>query len=303
MRTTLAALATAALIASSLHAGNVDATVAKELTRLDAALGRIDAGALPADLSSMFKLSHDGLDRARSAKSPLVRLYRLRQPYISIEMLLFFDAHKSAAADMPHVVALWNERRPAYEKRHPVARGTVLMRALEQASLNRAQKLFRASLPYAKVTAPFSGAYYVAEAEGNLRFYEFVSALATGKNEPRPDAGAIGNALEALEKDTIALFESDPASRTAIPASAALKEARELYDQGLFEGASLLILESRLELSKRKQAPTHVTAAASHSDTMTTLWSEIEGEAQLDVGKMIHDDVLPLYASFFRSGS
>ena len=291
-----------ALFAATAGAADVDQTVVKELDRLERSLSTLDPAKLPADLTFMFKVSRDGLDRVRAAKTPLVRLYRLRQPFVAIESLLFFNERKESAANLARVEKLWNERRPLHEKRRPAARGNVLTRALQQAAINRGAKLFRASLPYAKVDTPFSGVYYLSEAEGNLRFSEFLSKLPVGANEGRPDAGAIAEALKTLEADAIALFEKDPVSRTAIPASAALKEARELFDQELFEGASLLLLESQLELSKRHKTPRDTRGAPlNRDDSMTRLWTAIEQGEQAEVSAMIRTSVLPLYSSLFRS--
>jgi hypothetical protein len=293
-----------ALFAATAGAADVDQTVVKELDRLERSLTSLDPAKLPNDLTFMFKVSRDGLDRARAAKTPLVRLYRLRQPFVAIESLLFFNERKESAADLARMEKLWNERRPIHEKVRAAARGSVLTRALQQAATNRGAKLFRASLPYAKVDSPFSGVYYLSEAEGNLRFSEFLSKLGPTPGEGRPDAAAIAEALATLEADAIALFEKDPVSRTAIPASAALKEARELFDQKLLEGSALLLLESQLELSKRHKSPRDTRGAPlDRDDSMTRLWTGIQQEEQGEVSAMIGKSVLPLYGSLFRSKS
>ena len=293
------------LFAATAGAADVDVTVIKELDRLERSLTSLDTAKLPTDLTFMFKVSREGLDRARAAKTPLVRLYRLRQPFVAVESLLFFDERKDSAADLARMEKLWKERRPFHEKARPAARGTILVRALQQAASNRAAKLFRASLPYAKVDSPFSGVFYLSEAEGNLRFRDFLAKLATPASEGRPSSDEIGEALKILETDAIALFEKDPASRTAIPASAALKEARELFDQNLVEGASLLLLESQLELSKRHKTPREEARRPSQKreDSMTELWAAIQQDEKPDVSAMIRDSVLPLYVSLFRSKS
>lgn len=291
------------LLVGLLSGADLDRVLLKELTRLESSMNAIDAAKLPNDLAYIFKVSRDGLDRARASKSPLVRLYRLRQPYVAIETLIFFNDHRDDLSSFTSVQKTWNARKPAFEKQWPAARGNLVVRALQQAALNRGQKLFRASLPYGKADGPFGGLYYLAEAEGNLRFRDFVARLSDDESEAPPKSAAIANALRVLETDAIGLFEKDPASRTAIPSSAALKEARELYDRKFVEGATLLVLESQLELSKRHKTASKRAASTQRDDSMASLWKGIQQEEQsAEVRDFIRLDVMPLYSSLFTSG-
>jgi hypothetical protein len=49
---------------------------------------------------------------------------------------------------------------------------------------------------------------------------------------------ALRDALEALERETVAAFAVDPASPAMIPVSARLKEARELLERSSLDAAA-----------------------------------------------------------------
>jgi hypothetical protein len=134
------------------------------------------------------------LDAVRAAGDPVLELYRLRAPYVSLTALELLDANRPVQADLAGVTTLWKELGAPYvthasEAAAPAVASPVV-RALHQSARNRAEKLYRAALPYAKADTPLSGLYQLGEAEGERRFSELVLAFAdlgpvAGEQAPR----------------------------------------------------------------------------------------------------------------------
>lgn len=228
----------------------LNARLTDELDRLDASLSVLEKMALPDELKSVPKAHRQAIVRARSATSRDVRLYRIRAAYVGVEMLAFLNEQKKAGESLDELRALWNQRKPDFDAK-PAVRGSLLQRALAEAAGNRAEKLFIASLPYAISTDAFTGLYYFAEAEGNLRFRKFVESLPGENAEKPPNAGAVRATLEALEAKTLQAFERDRSGRSSIAVSARLKEAREQLEQNFVDGAALTLIESRMLLDQQ----------------------------------------------------
>jgi hypothetical protein len=248
------------------RAAQLDATLTQEMARVDASLKAAAQAGLPAEMQQMPKAYREALQRARTAPSRELRLYRLRDAVVGAELLEVFVRHRDAAGkDIAPLVKLWNERRPAFDKKTEPVRGPLLHRALSEAAENRAQKLFHASLPYGKVSSPFAGVYYLAEAEGNRRFAELVASLpASDDDVALPRADRVEASLIALEQQTLNTFASEPTAGKMIPVSAKLKESRELLDRKYVSGAALSLLEarSRFEKSADDKVPASLHALA-----------------------------------------
>ena len=290
MRNALLTLILAAnVIAAPSTSPNLDARLAKEIDRLEATLRAIDSPSLPKDAKPIVEGNRVLLARARAATSPLVRVHRLRDAYVGIETLQYVIDHKAAEADLARVQTLANASRAAIEKPLAPMSGPALQLALRQIVANRAQKLFRASVPFGKAASPANGLFYLGEAEGNRKFRDFVESLPfSGASEPRPNVAAVNLALTRLDTAALAAFENDPAGRSAVSLSARLKEARELADRGMLEGAALTIGEAQLDLVRRDgTAPT--ISGAPHADSISAMWQGEEGGG----------NVLQLYASLF----
>ncbi|HEX7828445.1 MAG TPA: hypothetical protein VF787_02255 [Thermoanaerobaculia bacterium] len=225
-------------------APNLDQRLTSEVDRLDAKLKSVEAAKLPDELQAIPKGHRARLASARAATSSEQRLVRMREAFIGIELLAMLQREKRASEDFAALQTLWTKERARFEANPPDVRGSLLRRAMMQNATNRAQKLFRASLPYGKTSAPMSGLFYFAEAEGNLRFRDFLATLpADAGSRDVPRAEVVRSELEARERETSAKFASDPSGRTSIRASAKLKEARELFERGYLEGAALALVE------------------------------------------------------------
>ncbi|MCU1347586.1 MAG: hypothetical protein JWO56_616 [Acidobacteria bacterium] len=299
-------LAVVLLLAGSLSASDFDARLAKELDRLTSALQAIDAAAMPKELAPMLDENRKMVERVRNTKDPLVRAYRLRDAYAGVETMRYLAAHRTGANDLAQVRVLSKAIGSAYGKPLAAMRAPALQLALRQNAANRAEKLYRAALPYGKVDAPSSGLYYLGEAEGNRRYRAFVESLPfEGSEEPRPNRAALLAALQKLDTAAIAAFERDPAGRSALGMSSRLKEARELLDRGWLEGAALMLLEAQLDISRKGNAPAVKTggpAAATHPDSLHAMWQAIAVEDRKgETARFISADVLPLYGSLFRA--
>lgn len=273
--------------------------VIRELDRLGAAHDKLQAAALPEMLRGAVAPARDALAAARNAQDPSLQLYRLRRAFIDIETLSFVSSHAAAGESIDALAKLWQERASTFAA--PAgARRSLLQSSLAEAAWNRGARLYRASLPYGRVSGALSGLYYLGEAEANAAFARFVSSLpAHGREEDAPDAAALEEALTALQSELLTVFEQDPAGRAAVPASARLKEARELLEGGSRSAATLLLLEARLELSRAARGA--ATAAANVPlrqdgplDSMAALWRAMSDDA------LVRRDVLPLYADLRR---
>lgn len=255
-RKRIATLLAAALIlacnGAERRAAALEERLAQEVSRVEASLAKSEQAKLPPELQELTKTYREALQRARASESPELRLYRLRDAVVGAELLEVFAAHRDAAGkDLGPLTAWWNGRRAAFARTPAMPRGPLLHRALAEAATNRAQKLFRASLPYAKASAPFGGVYYLAEAEGNRRFAELVASLpASDSDEPLPRADRVEAALQALERETVQTFAAEPSAPKMIPVSAKLKESRELLERKFVSGAALSLLEARLRYDR-----------------------------------------------------
>jgi hypothetical protein len=280
---------------------------------LEGVLKRLDAGSPPGKGSNAVAGLRDQLAKIRRTDSPSVLAYQLREPFVGVERLAFLLDHREAARDLTRVEALWTERKQRFaapaRPASPASETAPLLAALAQGAENRGEKLYQAALAYAKVTSPPSGLYYLGEAEGEMGFHDFVSALSlpAGK-EKAPDAAALQAAQEGLEAEMVEVFGNDPAAPAMIPVSALLKEARELFERGSREAAALTLLESRLALSRRRgaQAATPHAEPAAGAPAEGSLIAPFLAMAAVEgpnsqTARIVHAEIVPLYRSFFRS--
>src|SRR6185503_8582789 len=165
--------------------------IANETVRLEKQLVSIDRTKLPEDVAGLLNGYRDSFARIRNTKSAPLRLYRLRDTFIGIEGLAYFAAHRDAANSVESLNALVASRRAAYDAKPEPHAAPVLYRALFEQAVNRAGVLYRASAPYGKISDEvWGGLYYLGEAEGNLKFRDFVASLPADvapKHEPHAD--------------------------------------------------------------------------------------------------------------------
>jgi hypothetical protein len=292
-------LAAAALFLSACRAGaDLQQPVDAELARVEAAQKQLETGSVPDMVKESVAINRQMLDKAKAGTTPLVRLYRLRNAATGVDALLFTNAHLAASKSIADVEALWKERKPAFDAPRKPGHGPLLQRALVEAAENRAEKLFRASLPYGRVDGPMSGLYYLGEAEATAAYGRFVASIELDDaGETPPSAAALQSALDALETETLKVYEQDQKSPIAMSVSGRLKEARELLERGSLAGATLLLLESRLALSRASKEPPGDAPVPADlpNDSMAELFRAIPGEP------LIRRDVLPLYAAMRRT--
>lgn len=290
-------------LAAVCHAAD---PIAGEIDRLDAALKGIDPQSLPKEVQPLIAEQQKALERARKAASPEYRLYRLRDAFVGIETLSFVAKEKASAESLDRFTQLWTARRARFEAKAPQPRaqqlrGTLLQRALAESASTRAERLFRASLPYAKASAPWSGVYYLGEAEGNLRFREFVMSVAGpagGAAEKTPSLAGLRGAYESLDRDTLTFFGGDVTNRAVIPVSARLKEANELLDARRADGATLLLVEARLALSRRGgPAGSYPAGAAASGGSIRALLDAWADDEESPMKEKIRAEVVPFFAS------
>ena len=316
MRRTLALVALIAL--TTCHSrenavADLDARLTAETARLETALRAIDKTRLAEDIAGLMKGYQDSFARIRGTKSPMLRLYRLRDTFIGIENLAFFAAYRKAGDDLVTLKNLVASRRPAYYANQKSSDGPLLYRALIEQAANRARVLYLASAPYATISDPmWGGLYYLGDAEGNLKFRDFVASLPNGvarDNEPRADHQRMIAAASDLEKETLALFEKNPGAGGAISPSAKLKEARELLNANLDEGATLALVETKLALVRRKaeadpgfvhEGAKPPAQAKDPDESLPALLQSYVKEGPAPVPVLVARDVVPFYATLLQ---
>ncbi len=248
------------LVCAATFAGARSAPAERNLLRrIDAEITRIESLDASLKPEQLPQEAHQELGRyrpllaaARATKAPLLRVYQLREPFIGVERLAFVAQNKQAGTSLDRFEALWKSERRRFTRQMPHVIGPLSQVALAESGRNRAEKLFNASLQFAKATHPLNGLYYLGEAEANLRFATFVEALDidTPPREKQPDRKALKAAIAAADAQTLAVFQKDPGGRSAIPASARLKEAHELFAAGRLAGATLTLFESRRNVTE-----------------------------------------------------
>jgi hypothetical protein len=262
-----------------------------ELDRLDGVLKRLET-ASQGGLSKAAGSLRGQIAGARQASSPSVLVYQLRAPYVGVEQLAFTWEHREAGKDLGRLEALWKERGPRFKPAPHAMPAAPLLAALAQRAANRAEKHYRAALPYGRADSPASGLYYLAEAEAQKSFGDFVSTLDLPEGDTKLDPGALQAALEGLEGEIGKSFAADPATQGLNGLSARLKEARELFERGSREGAALALLECRIELSRQRGAGTAPAAPAPAAEgSLLAPFRAVPASA----------DSGPFYRSFFRS--
>ena len=175
----------------------------------------------------------------------IVDVYRSRDAYLKRESEAYLGKH--GVEDFADLEEAWNATAANYPQ-PAVKAGPLLQTALVEIARNRAEKLYRASLPYGKASRPRDGAYYLALAEASRQFADSIEIR--GRLEAPPDREQIRAALQAMEREAYEKFDRDP-SRKSLVFSARLKEARELLERGSLAGATLVLLETRRDASPR----------------------------------------------------
>jgi hypothetical protein len=277
-----------------------------EVDRLAGVLTQLEAGPVRGAVKGL----RGNLDQVRKETSPSDFVYQLRGPFVRIEMMAFIAAHQDAGKDLSKFEQLWKAEQPRFMGATRSLPAAPLLAGLAQSAENYGEKMDRAALPYGKASGPPNGLYYLAEAEGNLRFRDFVASLSlplpAGNDAEAPDVGALQTALEGLENEMLTAFAADPGAPTMIPVSAKLKEARELLERGSRYGAALTLLECRLELSRRRPAPASqdgTPAQPEEGSLIAPFLAMAAADSDGTTARIIRSDVVPLAQSFFRRKS
>jgi uncharacterized membrane protein len=179
--------------------------------------------------------------------------YRSREAFLKRETEAFLAAHP--VEDFAALEDVWKDLAGHYPA-PPAKAGPLLPTALVEIARNRAEKLYRASLPYGKASSPKDGVYYLAQAEASRKFAESIEI--SGRREAPPDREQLRAALQSLEREAYEQFEHD-SSRKSLVFSARLKEARELLERGSLAGATLTLLETRRDASPTARGKIEVT--------------------------------------------
>ena len=323
-------LAVAVAASVSCGAGAQDGdSLAAEVERLEASAAQLAEAGLPEGLAGGVGRAREGLATVRSTRDPGLALYRLREPYVTLETLAFVAEHRKAWEDLAALEAAARST-PATDAGVTAApAGTpTLHLALREAAGNKAERLHAAALPYGRAAGALSGVYYLGEANAYRSFGELAARIgarspAPAAPEPAVDAAALESALAELESGTVTAFAKDPGSQTMIGVSARLKEARELLERGALAGAALTTLEARLGLTRRLEpqpaadaasrtppapapapavAAPHAAGQGAAGSSLRALYVALAAEdSDPATARLVHRDVLPLHDRLLRS--
>lgn len=278
-----------------------NAALQTEVARLDASLVRARAAKLPQEFAPAVDAGAKALDKARRATTDEARLYRLRDAAIEVDSLDFLARYQSQVRTVADVQSIAASRAAI-----PAAAtgSTLLERALAQQTRNKAARVGAAAVPFAKVSAPTDGLYYLAEARANERFQQVLQQPQSVDQaaERVPSHDALIAALDSLDDLTLKNFGDAPTEGRMIPVSARLKEARELLDQHLDEAATLALCEARLILSRQTATPAQAKTPALKlppaNDSMQRMLGGLAAESPEYAG-FIARDVRPFYDSLY----
>jgi hypothetical protein len=297
----LARVITIALIAGTLALAAVathEDRIATEIERLDAQLDAAEKAATSDDAKGQVASLRELLARARRAKDPAYALYRLRDAFVGIETLTFVNGNAAASQSLPAFQKLWAAH--SSKPKEPAPTGTLVQLALIESAATRAERLYDASLPYAKADSPASGVYYLGESQSNRKFGAFVRKIAATSSEQAPSREQVAAAVDAVEREMLSIFGADITNQKLIAVSVRIKEARELLAANRVRGAMLLALESRIALLRRGGLPGKHQAApavnAASVDALLRAWADDE---ELPMKETLRADVAPFFQSMY----
>jgi hypothetical protein len=136
---------------------------------------------------------------------------------------------------------------PRQAARPPAARRPVLVEAIAAVAEARGPITYHASRPYSEDSGLFGGLYYLSDAHAAMQFAALVRGWEWAPAGTPPPLRSIQNEIGALDVEMTTAYETMEKANhpTYISASAALKQARTLNDQGRFDGALFEYLLSR----------------------------------------------------------
>ena len=178
------------------------------------------------------------------------------------------------------------------------------VRAIGEAALPKVRDYYQASLDYGRNTTVRYGFFYLGVAQAAKDFAAMCRALATSSPLRAPALHPLGQELDDLEADVLAVYRP-PVSIDRHPefigASAALKEARELDAAGLRDGALLRYLQAALRFAPlRARPPAALGEPASLSGSArarhawpTRAWTTASGGCFLEMAQSDLDAAAP----------
>jgi len=192
------------------------------------------------------------LDRAEAAlkaQRTYQTLYLLEAPY---EGAAAFAFAASANAQTPNAfLKKWSELGAPKPHSGKPGRVPAALDALAEAADDRGRATYQASRPYAEDSGTEAGLYYLGESHAAMNYAAFVRAGKWSDAGRRPSFRSIASELAAFDREMTTRYQAMERANhpTYIRASAALKQARSLNDNGALEGALFEYLLSRYLLA------------------------------------------------------
>jgi hypothetical protein len=258
------------------------------------------------------------LDRARAALAagrPFLALYLLEMPWESARAWTFVNSSTGVTTADAFVEKWRGTGEPRAETvSSPDRRRPLLLDALAAAAGARGPTTYYASRSYGEDAGVAAGLYYLGDSRAVMQFAGFVRELQWPAAGAAPAVRAITGELNALDADITGAYETmDRASHPSyISASAALKQAKTLNEQGQHAGALFQYLLARFifaplrgpaaaaATSERIAGARSALPAGDHS--LAELFLELADEgvsggqpAQRRGAAAVLEDVLPAY--------
>lgn len=150
----------------------------------------------------------------------------------------------------------------------------IAVQAICETAYSEIQPFYEASLEYGKSTEPDSGLFYLGSALGQYDFTRFCVTLSDRSASQPVNFPALFSEVDEFE-DQVLLAYKPPASIDSHPifirTSAMIKQSRELYDAGLYNGALYRYLDARLRFARITFAARSMTAEEANAQANAVL--------------------------------
>lgn len=284
-----------------VESAEIDQEIAAAAERLRTLAREIDRGLLSERMADSLESDVGVLSSIEAIESPELSLYRLREPFVDIETLAYLAANREATESIESLEDLWGSRKGDFEFNHELRDGSLRSALLDVEEI-RAERLFNASMQYGRISSPSSGLYYLAQAEGHRRFFEFLASLGSAEQESPLAKEALAIAADRVEAEALETFMGDSTSNEMIPVSVRLDEARELIERESLAGATLQILEARRLLSEGSGGESEQSDQAPYEPVRSDGGIHSLFAAMAEEDRTVARDVLPLLASMSAVG-
>jgi hypothetical protein len=202
-----------------------------ELARLDRDVSEL-TGELATQEAPAIREVIKRAERALDSSRLYLALDELQRPFVSARSIRYAVTH-SAIQTSRQFEDQWRKLGEPSATKTPDAAAPIVVEAIAVAAASRAPATWRASRPYAEDAGMLYGLYYLGESQALSEFADFALSLPFGRPARSPELPALASEITAFEDEVAHAYGESPgdARRAFIPASVALKVARELDEK------------------------------------------------------------------------